>query len=557
MTSPTETADREVSVEFDIADSGFDETELADLQAQLFGDAPAAAQAGKEPTVPAALAAVPVEEGVVEVDDAPIDETEDAGLPDSPQPCQYGPEAAVRSLLFRDDEGQAYVPVCDEHEQQARDDLDKAGDEILGMVDIDPTGEPDPGAIDEVAVTAAAASRPPADWFADPQLDGPTALRVTEDGRVYGHLAAWDVPHIGMPGQRITAPRSASGYAYFRTGAVIVDDGTEVAVGHITLDTGHAGTDLGRHAAAAHYDHTGTVVADVAAGEDEHGIWVAGALRSHVDERTAAKLRASALSGDWRRVGSSLELVAALGVNTPGFPIPRSRVASGMRLSLVAAGALPPRLDDLAIDSKKISDMAVNGLAFGQISAGKLGARLVISAGGVTFYNADGTELRVAAPADLAGIESREDLVAAVEQRLEEKRAAGELTAQHIALLDELDDTPALVASLLDELDDTPARFAALLEELDEDASEEDLQAVADLAAEEGLTEEAFLSRMPAQLRESYLRGKVAARIAWGTPGDFDRCTAQARAHGVPERMRPGMCNILHQQATGNAPGEH
>ncbi|MGZ7296324.1 hypothetical protein ACXWQK_08760, partial [Streptococcus pyogenes] len=33
------------------------------------------------------------------------------------------------------------------------------------------------------------------------------------------------------------------------------------------------------------------------------------------------------LSGDWRRVGNSLELVAALSVSTPGFPVRREYVA--------------------------------------------------------------------------------------------------------------------------------------------------------------------------------------------------------------------------------------
>jgi hypothetical protein len=51
------------------------------------------------------------------------------------------------------------------------------------------------------------------------------------------------------------------------------------------------------------------------------------------------------LSGDWRRIGGNLELVAALAVNVPGFPVPRPRglVASGSMQSLVAAGMLPPR----------------------------------------------------------------------------------------------------------------------------------------------------------------------------------------------------------------------
>ena len=47
----------------------------------------------------------------------------------------------------------------------------------------------------------------------------------------------------------------------------------------------------------------------------------------------------------WRKVGAGMELVAALGVNVPGFPVPRTRalVAGGQMQSLVAAGMLAPR----------------------------------------------------------------------------------------------------------------------------------------------------------------------------------------------------------------------
>jgi hypothetical protein len=184
----------------------------------------------------------------------------------------------------------------------------------------------------------AAATPPAADWFADPKLPGPTALTITDEGRVFGHLASWGVCHIGLPGCT-TAPRSRSSYAFFHTGEVLTDDGRTVEVGKITLGTGHADAEAGFRAAADHYDHTGTCVAVVRAGEDDHGIWVAGALTDCDDERRAA-LRRSPLSGDWRRIGGSLELVAALAVNVPGFPVPRARVAGGQPVSLVAAGSL-------------------------------------------------------------------------------------------------------------------------------------------------------------------------------------------------------------------------
>jgi hypothetical protein len=92
----------------------------------------------------------------------------------------------------------------------------------------------------------------------------------------------------------------------------------------------------------AHYDSTSTVVCDVACGEDEHGIWLAGHIRSGADEATVAALRASALSGDWRMVRGQMELIAALAVNVPGFAVPRVRVGhhGDEQVSLVAAGAM-------------------------------------------------------------------------------------------------------------------------------------------------------------------------------------------------------------------------
>jgi hypothetical protein len=125
---------------------------------------------------------------------------------------------------------------------------------------------------------------------------------------------------------------------------VLTREGTEISTGPITMGTRHAGGSLGASATLAHYEDTGTVAADVAVGEDAHGIWVAGALRPDVTADKVRALRASPLSGDWRRIGSGLELVAALAVNIPGFPIPRPAglVASGQVRSLVASGMVPP-----------------------------------------------------------------------------------------------------------------------------------------------------------------------------------------------------------------------
>lgn len=211
----------------------------------------------------------------------------------------------------------------------------------------EPLSPADEEAEDEAAamVAAAAPMRPPVEWFADPALPGPTALSVADDGRISGHLALWGTCHTSFQDTCVTPPSSASGYAHFLTGEVVCADGSRVAVGQVTMGTGHAPLDLGGPAAAAHYDDTGTAVADVTVGEDAHGIWVAGALRPGVPPLSVRGLRAAALSGDWRRLGGQLELVAALAVNVPGFPVPRTaaRVASGGQLTLVASGVCARR----------------------------------------------------------------------------------------------------------------------------------------------------------------------------------------------------------------------
>jgi DNA-binding ferritin-like protein len=179
---------------------------------------------------------------------------------------------------------------------------------------------------------------PPKSWFQNPQLKQPTPLTVTDEGRVYGHIAAWDVDHIGMvSGTR--PPRSKSNYSYFHTGLLRTEEGADVAVGQITLAGGHADIRASASEAVKHYDDTASAVIDVHAGEDAYGIWVAGSLRPGVSPEQVRALRASAPSGDWRPIRGSLELVAVCQVNVPGFPIARAMVASGQVTALIAAGA--------------------------------------------------------------------------------------------------------------------------------------------------------------------------------------------------------------------------
>lgn len=222
------------------------------------------------------------------------------------------------------------------------------------------SGEPDGPFI---TLVADATERPNGDWFTDPLLTGPSPIVVTEDGRIFGHLATWGTCHIGISDVCITPPSSPTDYSFFRTGTVLTTTG-DVPVGQITMGTGHANLRLNASRTIAHYDNTGTVVADVAAGEDEYGIWISGAVRASATPEQIAALRGSALSGDWRTIRGHLELVAALAVNVPGFPIPRIGLAAsgGKQSALVAAGIAIPGLSETPIDLNTIVDGVLSAI---------------------------------------------------------------------------------------------------------------------------------------------------------------------------------------------------
>lgn len=206
---------------------------------------------------------------------------------------------------------------------------------------------------------------PPKHWFSDPQLTGLTKVRITDEGRVYGHIADWTQTHIGHMGQRVYPPRCPDGGTYprFHRHPVRTAEGDRINTGPLTT-AGHASTDANvtMGAAMAHYDDPRFVLANVVVGEDEHGIWVAGALRPGVEPWQVAFGDTYSFSGDWRNGN----LVAACAVSVPGFHLPsddtvaalaasagvapdtaqvRSRVDDGQVVALVSAGVIAPAAD--------------------------------------------------------------------------------------------------------------------------------------------------------------------------------------------------------------------
>jgi F like protein len=211
-----------------------------------------------------------------------------------------------------------------------------------------------------MALTAAAGPiAPPRTWFNNPGFTQPTPIQVTEDGQVFGHLAQWNTPHIGASGRQVFAPHSTSDYRHFHVGYVVTAEGDQVATGTLTAGTGHAAHGLTAAESMAHYSDSGYAVAAVRAGEDDFGIWVAGALTADASETQVATLRRCPLSGDWREIGGNLELVAALAVNNPGFRLPRASVyvdAARRPVSLVAAGVIDPGAQ--AVDEFSVARIA-------------------------------------------------------------------------------------------------------------------------------------------------------------------------------------------------------
>lgn len=212
------------------------------------------------------------------------------------------------------------------------------------------------GVDDAEAITAAASAEPvlvafnivkdrpsaKAENFSNPNLTGPTPNFIDTDGRVFGHLATWGTEHISADG---VVPPRGSDYRFFANKHILTDDGY-IPVGVLVAGGDHADKRLGWREAIDAYANTCAAWASVAIGEDGHGIWYSGQVHKGLSADEVNERRASVPSGDWRRIGVDLELVAALSVNAGGFPIPRAASfghESDFPMTLTGAGLVVPK----------------------------------------------------------------------------------------------------------------------------------------------------------------------------------------------------------------------
>lgn len=229
---------------------------------------------------------------------------------------------------------------------------------------------PAPATAAVVVVASSAPTRPPRAWFEVPepemgddrlipQSGGALAMpfAINDDGSFMGHLTYWGACHVGYQNTCVSAPESMAAYAHFHVGDLVTAEGDHLAVGTLFAGTDHADISFGATAAVDHYAHTGFGWGESRVVNGAFGAWACGALRPDLTDAQLRVIRASTMSGDWRRIGGHLELVAALSVNSGGFPIVRealaasglamadeglvrSRIVGGEQVALVAASVV-------------------------------------------------------------------------------------------------------------------------------------------------------------------------------------------------------------------------
>lgn len=187
---------------------------------------------------------------------------------------------------------------------------------------------------------------PPARWFEEPtdvQLSG--ALTITDEGRIYGLLVPPNTVHRA---NGRTEPANVN-YANFMKAETIVEGGGRVVTGPITMSCGHAPTqNYGTYTdRIMHYDNSCSVFADVAVGRRADGAtWVAGAVKHYATAEQVSRAMSCTLSGDWqpdRNEPGKTELIGALLVPVPGFPMARAQASVRVEEGMVTASSVPMR----------------------------------------------------------------------------------------------------------------------------------------------------------------------------------------------------------------------
>lgn len=284
-------------------------------------------------------------------------------LPDDAAPAPLTPEQTTALTTLMDalkaadtaGDDPAIMELLDSM-TEVDDSIDCAMGDVAALLGIDPPVDADAPTDDDALIASAAPVAPPSEWFEPFELDGPTPLTITADGRVFGHLTTWNSCHASAEySGKCVRPPSDPTADYFHLGEVMTAEGSLVAAGLVTVGGGHAARNKKIQAAIEHYDNASTAVAVVRAHEDSYGIALFGSVTPGATDVQVAALRRHPLSGDWRKEAGKWRLVAAHAVNTPGYPMVRqSLVASATPDSFIVTGRV--EREPAEVDLRPLAD---------------------------------------------------------------------------------------------------------------------------------------------------------------------------------------------------------
>ena len=221
-----------------------------------------------------------------------------------------------------------------------------------------PEGEPVTASADpEEALTASAwtAMRDlppmPAAFFREPteeELPPGSGGVHYRDGRVFGWVAQAGEPHAGMPGQRLTIESLGNiDMSHFHRARFLLDDGSEVRAGVMTMNVGHHRDSAECETAACQFDNTRTVAGVVVCGMNERGMWFSGAAAPWLSEWDRTVFQACQPSYHLKRGdGGAWQLRAVLSVPVPGHSSPL--LAAAVERSNLALAASAAVVEDTA-----------------------------------------------------------------------------------------------------------------------------------------------------------------------------------------------------------------
>lgn len=172
---------------------------------------------------------------------------------------------------------------------------------------------------------------PPARFFDKPEwLDPGQKLAVVTDGpdagRVAGYVATWDTCIIDGSQGCWSPPSSPTAYRGAMQGETLTSEGDLIPTANVGGGVNHARLSESFQGAVKHYENVAAQNLRVQFGEDDHGIWFAGAAWPELaSDREVAALRSSAVSGDWRyrpELGA-VDMAGVQLVNNPALPLVR------------------------------------------------------------------------------------------------------------------------------------------------------------------------------------------------------------------------------------------